>query len=97
MNNRRIIANGVVVDNRDLEATKTLKIQDFREQTSYKILIEEGIDEITQINVAMGIYNEDRSNEILNKIQYWRDKFLNAKQQIFNAQTLSEVDLVTLE
>ena len=45
MKDRRIIQNGKIIDNRDLESTKITKINDYREQTNYNILVIEGIDQ----------------------------------------------------
>lgn len=96
MNNRKIIGNGVVIDNRDLEASKETLINDYRQQTNYNIIVVEGLDEVTQINAALGIYDETRTEEIRTKIEFWRNKFITAKNQILAATTLEELDSVEL-
>lgn len=96
INNRKIIANGVVIDNRDLEASKQTLLDDYRQKTNYNIVVVEGLDEITQLNAALGIYDEQRSAEIKSKVEFWRNKFLTAKNQILAATTLEELDSVIL-
>jgi hypothetical protein len=96
MKDRRIIENGKIIDNRDLESTKTTKINDYREQTNYNILVIEGIDQTTQINAALGIYDEERLLEIKSKIEFWRNRFLTAKSRILTANTLAELDDILL-
>jgi hypothetical protein len=96
MKDRRIIQNGKIIDNRDLESTKITKINDYREQTNYNILIIEGIDQNTQTNAALGIYDEERTLEIKTKIEFWRNKFLTAKYRILQANTLAEIDDIIL-
>ena len=51
---------------------------------------------MTQLNAAIGIYDSQRTEEIKNKIQFWRNKFLIAKNKILNAQTLEELDNISL-
>ena len=96
MKDRRIIQNGKLIDNRDLESTKITKINDYREQTNYNILVIEGIDQNTQMNAALGIYDEGRALEIKTKIEFWRNKFLTAKHRILQANTLAEIDDILL-
>jgi hypothetical protein len=96
MKDRRLIINGQVIDNRDLESTKITKINDYRDQTNYSILVEEGIDQTTQINAALGIYDEQRTLEIKAKIEFWRNRFLTAKNKILASNTLAELDSVFL-
>jgi hypothetical protein len=92
----RIITNNGIIDNRDLENSKEQKIKDFRSQTQYNILVVEELDELTQINASLGVYDSIRTEEIKLKIQYWRNKFLEAKNKILNAQTLEELDQINL-
>lgn len=96
MKDRRLIINGQVIDNRDLESTKITKINDYRDQTNYSILVEEGIDQTTQMNAALEIYDEQRILEIKTKIEFWRNRFLSAKSRIMAANSLAEVDTIFL-
>lgn len=96
MNDRRVIIDGNIIDNRDLAASKITKIKDYREQVNYTILVTEGIDELTQINAAIGIYDEERTEEIKSIISLWRDRFIAAKASILAAASLSELDLIKL-
>jgi hypothetical protein len=96
MKDRRLIINGQVIDNRDLESTKITKVNDYREQTNYAILVEEGIDQTTQMNAALGIYDDQRILEIKTKIEFWRNRFLSAKSRIMTANSLAEVDTILL-
>lgn len=92
----KIIINGIVYDNRTLEVAKVEKIKYLKEQTSQQILETEGIDEITQTNAALGIYDAQKTQEIKNKINYWRDRYIQAKENVLNATTNDEVDNVVI-
>jgi hypothetical protein len=94
--NRKFIIDGIVVDERSLEEAKEIRINDLREQTTSNIVEKEGIDNVTQMNAALGVYDPERTEEILSKIVFWRNKFLQAKEAIGNATTKEEVDNINL-
>ena len=96
MNNIRIILDNKIIDTRSLEEAKKYKINILRIETSQNISEIENIDYMTQLNAAIGIYDSQRTEEIKNKIQFWRNKFLIAKNKILNAQTLEELDNISL-
>jgi hypothetical protein len=92
----KIIIDGIVYDNRTLEIAKEEKIKYLKEQTSQQILETEGIDGIAQTNAALGIYDTQKTQEIKDKINYWRNRYLQAKENVLNATTNDVVDNVIL-
>ncbi len=91
-----MIINGVVHDTRTLEEAKTLRIDMLREITQNNITNQEGLDQMTQINAALGIYDVERTKEITDTISFWREKFLAAKAAIEAATTNEQVDSINL-
>ena len=92
----KIIIDGIVYDDRTLEVAKEEKIKYLKEQTSQQILETEGIDDVTQTNAALGLYDAQRTQEIKDKINYWRNRYLQAKVNVLNATTNDDVDNVVL-
>lgn len=92
----KIIVDGIVYDNRTLEIAKEQKIKYLREQTTQHIIEDEGIDEVTQTNAALGIYDAQKTQQIKDQISYWRNKYIQAKLNVLNATTNDEVDSVIL-
>jgi hypothetical protein len=94
--NRRMIINGVVYDPRTLEEAKQMRLEILRHHTQENIIDQEGLDQMTQINAALGIYDTERTQAITDKINFWRDKFLAAKAAIEAATTNEQVDSINL-
>jgi len=92
----KIVIDGIVYDNRALDTAKDEKIKYLKEQTTQKIVEVEGIDEVTQANAALGLYDAQKTEEIKNKINYWRNRYLQAKTFVLNATTNDNVDEIVL-
>jgi len=92
----KFVIDGIAYDNRTLETTKEQKIKILRELTTQNIIEFEGIDLFTQINASLSIYNEERSEEIKNKISYWVNRYNAAKIKVLYALSNDEIDNIIL-
>ena len=92
----KFVIDGIVYDDRSLETTKEQKIKSLRETTSQHIVEFEGIDNVTQTNAALGIYDEDVCQQIKDKISYWRNRYIQAKTNVLSATSNDEVDNIVL-
>lgn len=92
----KFVIDGIVYDDRTLEVAKEQKIKLLKESTSQHIIEFEGIDNITQTNAALGIYDETVCQQIKDKITYWRNRYIQAKTNVLSATSNDEVDNVVL-
>ena len=83
-----------VADNRTLNEAKTENIDQFRSFVS-ELLIRAKLDEATQQNAALGIYEPARCEAIKNYIAACRNEYLRCKALILAATSNDEADSVT--
>ena len=91
-----IFENGILVntiDNRSLEDAIKLNIEVNREKASQAIT-GAGLDQATQQNAALGIYEPARCEAIKNYITACRNEYLRCKALILAATTNDEADSV---
>ncbi|NDD53074.1 hypothetical protein EBZ39_04205 [bacterium] len=85
--------NGVKVDERSIEETQTQNIDRIRQLASHAIQ-SAGLDEATQQNAALGIYQPERCEAIKSYIAACRNEYLRCKELILAAKTNDEADAV---
>ena len=81
-------------DTRELPFVKTRAVVQMREECSLAIANAQ-LDEITQQNAALGIYEPERCEAIKNYIAACRNEYLRCKALILAATTNDEADSVT--
>lgn len=91
-----IYRNGVLVDviHQELDIEKNAKIQCLRYSVESAIK-QAGLDEKTQQNAALGIYEPARCEAIKNYIAACRNEYLRCKGLILAATTNDEADAVS--
>ena len=87
--------NGVEhkIDDRNLSNAKADAIY-IISQIASCLIRENGLDEITQQNAALGIYSPERCEAIKNYIAACRNEYLRCKAMILAATTNDEADAV---
>ena len=82
-----------VTDNRALHECKNELIAGLKKKVT-QILDDNGLDEPTQQNAALGIYPPERCEAIKSYIAACRNEYLRCKELILAAQTNDEADAV---
>ena len=81
------------IDDRNIDEAKVESLNNARLLCKTKI-VNAGLDEITQQNAALGIYEPARCEAIKNYIAACRNEYLRCKAMILAATTNDEADAV---